>query len=279
MSSQDDQPPKPSNQLFQNLFVRREEQETIQAISAGLATIVTNAQRLLEDVRLLVESERYSSATFFLTTANEEIAKFYILIDCCRLDFSKYQSVLKRLCQAFYNHIAKHAYMEIVRHPNLRSMDRVKETWEIEVKKWWPASDPESGEPDMPHDTYFNREMPLYVDFIDFDQKWFAPEAATGKYLFEETSRLSESTESLRKLRDTSEVGLYKPECLSEFHDSLKDFYVTENTKTDEIIRLYQNAGKRIEAKVGIPGDMFEQSALCTWPLYPFAPLGSGTRR
>jgi len=259
--------------------VRRKEQETIDAISAGLAAIVTNAQRLLEDVRLLVESERYSSATFFLTTANEEIAKFYILIDCCRLDFSKYPCVLNRLCQAFYNHIAKHAYVEIVRHPNLRSMDRVKETWEIEVKKWWPARDPESGEPDMPHDTYFNREMPLYVDFIDYDQKWFTPGVATGKYLFEETSRLSESTENLRKLRDTSEAGLYKPECLSEFHDSLKDFYITEDTKTNDIIRLYQDAGKRIEAKLGIPMDMFEQSALCAWPLYRFVAQRFRTRR
>ena len=270
MSSRDARRPERGKQLFENLFVRRKGYETVETISAGLAAIVANGQRLLEDVRLLVESERYSSATFFLTTADEEMAKFYILIDCCRLDFSKHQSVLKHLCQAFYNHIPKHAYMEIVRHPNLRDMDRVKETWEIEVKKWWPASDPESGEPDMPHDTYFNREMPLYVDFIDFDQKWFTPEVNTGKCLFEGTSRLAESTESLRKLRDTSEAGLYKPECLSEFHDSLKDFYITEDTKTSDIIRLYQDAGKRIEAKLGIPMDMFEQSALCAWPLYCF---------
>ena len=270
MSSRDDRRPERGKQLFENLFVRRKGYETVETISAGLAAIVANGKRLLEDVRLLVESERYSSATFFLTTADEEMAKFYILIDCCRLDFSKHQSVLKHLCQAFYNHIPKHAYMEIVRHPNLRDMDRVKETWEIEVKKWWPASDPESGEPDMPHDTYFNREMPLYVDFIDFDQKWFTPEVNTGKCLFEGTSRLAESTESLRKLRDTSEAGLYKPECLSEFHDSLKDFYITEDTKTSDIIRLYQDAGKRIEAKLGIPMDMFEQSALYAWPLYCF---------
>lgn len=270
MSSRDDRRPEPWKQLFENLFVRRKDYETVETISAGLAAIVANAQRLLEDVSLLVKSERYSSATFLLTTANEEMAKFYILIDCCRLEFSKHQKVLKCLCRAFYNHIAKHAYMEIACHPNLRSMDRVKETWEIEVKKWWPARDPESGEPDMPHDTYFNREMPLYVDFIDFNQKWFTPEPNTGKYLFEETSRLSKSTENLRKLRKTSEAGLYKPECLSEFHDSLKDFCITENTKTNDIIRLYQDAGKRIEAKLGIPMDMFEQSALCAWPLYCF---------
>src|SRR3989338_726484 len=105
MSAPEDKPPVPWKQLFDSLFQERNDQETIHIISAGLIAILNNANRLMADVTLLAEAERYSTATFLLTTADEEMAKSYILIDMCRLDFQTYQSVLRRLCQAFYNHI------------------------------------------------------------------------------------------------------------------------------------------------------------------------------
>ena len=66
------------------------------------------------------------------------------------------------------NAVLKSAYIEIVRFPvEFRDMTHVKELWDVFIKRWWPSGY-ESGEPSFPHDTYFARQTPLYVDFIDF---------------------------------------------------------------------------------------------------------------
>lgn len=36
----------------------------------------------------------------------------------------------------------------------------------------------------MPHDTYFSREMPLYVDYIEYDQKWSIPSDDSESHYF-----------------------------------------------------------------------------------------------
>jgi hypothetical protein len=101
-------PPVPGELLYENLFIRRDDTETIETLSQGLQAVHLNAARLIKDVELLVSAERYASASFLLATADEEIAKFYILADMCRLDFSRHQSILKRLCQAFYSPCFSH---------------------------------------------------------------------------------------------------------------------------------------------------------------------------
>jgi AbiV family abortive infection protein len=273
MSGHNERRPEPGKQLFDNLFVRRSGDTTLDMLSAGLTAVLNNASRLIEDVALLADSRRYASAAFLLATANEEMAKSFILIDTCRLDFSRHQDVLKRLCRAFYNHITKYAYNKVVRRDGFVSMSHVKEIWDIGVTRWWPSSDPESGWPDMPHDTYVVREMPLYVDFIDPDQKWFVPATGTRKEAFEEflgTSDLSKSKEALERLCKTSEAGFYKPECLSILNETFKRCYITETTKTDEIGRLYEKVAERLERELGLSRTGFFASALHEWPLYHF---------
>ncbi len=56
----------------------------------------------------MVKAGRLSSAPFLITTARGELAKPTLLLDACMLDFSKHRSVLRKLCQAFYDHVAKH---------------------------------------------------------------------------------------------------------------------------------------------------------------------------
>ena len=104
------QPPKPGTKLFENLFTGLEHEETLKRISDGINAVITNAERLLQDVELLVKSDRYASSGFLLATADEEMAKVYILLDMCRLDFTKHENTLKHLCRAFYEHVAKFAY-------------------------------------------------------------------------------------------------------------------------------------------------------------------------
>lgn len=260
-------PPKPGVKLFENLFVGIRHEDTIKRISDGLFAINSNINRLIEDVELLVKSERYSSAAFLLATADEEMAKSYILLDMCRLNFSCHENTLKQLCRAFYNHVCKSAYIEIVRFPSdFRDMTNVKEVWDAETTRWWPSGY-ESGEPDMPHNSYFVREVPLYVDFVDFDQQWHIPQHDTGKYIFDANignDSLSKSKNMFDQLCKTAEVGLYSAECLSTFNEVFKDHYLSDKTKTEEIERLYLKVAKRLDI------EHFKNSALCEWPLYSF---------
>lgn len=174
MSKKHDKGPNAADVLFKNLFSEGLPDEPFEVIAAGIAASRCNAERLLSDVRYLVEAGRLSSARFLLTTAREEIAKSYILADTCRLDLEKHSSVLRGLCRAFYDHISKHAYLEVLAFPNIKSMSDAKVIWEIEVKRWWRA-EYETGEPDMPHDTYFDREFPLYIDYDDYGRCWVTP--------------------------------------------------------------------------------------------------------
>jgi AbiV family abortive infection protein len=269
-------PPVPGELLYENLFIRRDDTETIETLSQGLQAVHLNAARLIKDVELLVSAERYASASFLLATADEEIAKFYILADMCRLDFSRHQSILKRLCQAFYSHVAKHTYNQIIRLSNFRDMTHVKEIWGFKATRWWPSDDPESGEPDMPHETYFAREMPLYVDYIDYDQAWFVPEADTRQYIFTQSlgdSSLAQSQDASGRLDKTHKLGLCTPESLTALNQVFAKHYIGDKSSRKQIERLYEKLAQRIAEEMSVSPKAFWSSAICEWPLYHFTTM------
>lgn len=110
-------PPEPAKQLYQDLFENTTVGDLARVMAEGMQALVANIDRLLSDIELLVEAKRFASASFLLATADEELAKVFILLDACRLDPAKHFSVLVRLCCAFYNHIQKHAYNEVQAPP------------------------------------------------------------------------------------------------------------------------------------------------------------------
>ena len=271
--SQRAQPPERHKILYDQLFNRRTGAESLGVVSLGIGACASNTARLLEDVKLLVEMGSYASATFLTTTATEEIAKCYILIDACRLDLSRHQSVLQRLCHAFYDHFAKHAYYKIHRFPRVRTMEQVKQFWEAEVTRWWPGGDPESGEPDMPHSTYFHRELPIYVDFSDYSGTWIPPENTSHKYLFDESGGLNvlaSAAEMLDRIKKAEGLGLLAADCLSILNDTFRSLYITEATPFDNVRRLERRVAERIEQETGIPGKETLNSPITGWPLYHF---------
>jgi len=279
MTKKRTRPPEPAKQLFENLFVRRGRDETLTQLSEGLIAVAANADRLVKDALILLEAERYASAAFLLATADEEMAKSYILLDACRVDFSRHQNVLRRLCKAFYSHIAKDAYNKVARSSHFHNMPHVKDLWDLGITRWWPADSYDATVPDMPHQTYFKRQMPLYVDFIDQDQAWFTPQVDTSKSKFDQTimiggGALLESQAALERLRETSDAGLYSPEGLSILNEAFKKHYIKEDTSTKQISRLYEQVAQRIENELGIASERFYRSALHEWPLYHFVSQG-----
>ena len=107
-------PPLPRLILYKNLFTELDHSGTLNRISDGITAIINNVNRLLEDVEILAKSNKYASAGFLLTTADEETAKVYILLDMCRLDFIRHENYLKNLCRGFYDHVVKYAYKTIL---------------------------------------------------------------------------------------------------------------------------------------------------------------------
>ena len=169
-----DRQPSQAESLRNNLFHDYPTLKSFERLSVGLKASIDNSNRLISDTKVLINKGRYSSAKFLLTTAKEELAKTMILSDLCKLDIKKHENITKRLCSAFYNHVSKHAYYETVNHKNITSMDGFKIVWNNAIQKYWPSGY-ESGEPDMPHTTYFDRELPLYIDFINYYNQWFIP--------------------------------------------------------------------------------------------------------
>ena len=260
--------PAPWEILYKNLFVSN---NTFAILSDGFDVLLENIERLVKDANLLKDTDGYMTASFLGSTAREEMAKVHILIDACRLDFSRHESQLRRLCKAFYNHIAKYAYYNVLSLPKLSDMEEVKKIWENNVKKWWP-SDPESGEPDMPHHTKYLREMPLYVDYYDWDGCWYNPQSNKGNLL--KSARLytiEYAEEELNLFRITQNAGLYKEESLSIINEIYMKHYVNEKTKMDCIDSLYKNVADQIEKRLKIPQDKFIHSFISKWPLYHFA--------
>lgn len=277
MATNKDKKPIPGGLLYKNLFTVDEE-VTFKRISEGLKTFPDSAANLLEEARLLINANKTSRADFLITTAQEEIVKSYILLDACRIDFKKHESVLKKICAAFYSHIAKHAYYEIIRHNSsnlFKEMTKVKDCFTIAMKEWWPASGgAEDTEPDMPNDVFFKRDINLYSDFSDYDQMWITPHPDGQRFKFEHdiigNNPLEECEKLLKRIVDTRNAGLYEPSILKIMNGAFKKYYVRETTQSDEIINIYVDVSKKIESNYKILGSVFYSSALYEWPVYHF---------
>jgi AbiV family abortive infection protein len=221
--SDNNKAPNPSDLLFENLFIRRNRNSTLDVISKGLNCVAENAESLLHEAKILADSEKKARASFLVTTANEEIAKAYILLDICRLDFEKQQTILRRLCKAFYNHIAKYAYYKTIWRSTSAPIPwpRIVDFFKNDLKEWRPSESMD--EPDMPHDVYFDRESNLYVDFSDYAQTWVKPIPENPRQEFDIYSK---SRKSLDRLISSNQAGLFKVEVLDIFNEVFRTKYI-----------------------------------------------------
>jgi len=265
--------PNPADLLFQNLFEDCSSADSLALLSKGIIASRVNSDRLLTDVQYLIKQDRFCSARFLLTTAREEIAKAYILADACRLDFRKHQSVLRRLCRAFYDHVSKHAYMEVFDIMRSFSWTQAREIWDIETTRWWPAASPEDGEPDMPHDTYFGREYPLYVDYGDYDRRWLVPRDEEQKFIVEEMfgeTSVTRTQSVIDRWRQTEESGFCSPDVLAIVNSHFKKVYINDNVDLQVLTSLNERTVKAIASKTGKSLEEVTTSELMQLPIYDF---------
>ena len=270
-------PPKPGPSLYSNLFEHQDSGRSLETIEQGISAIIDNAARLLSDVDLLVSQGRFSSGRFLLTTAKEELGKAFISLDMCRLDFGKHESVLRRLAEAFYVHEAKQAYFNTLAFGGFASMDHVRRFWEAEIVRWWPSGDPESGVPDMPHATHFDRELPLYVDFSDYNGDWTLPSNQVDALHFEaigfkgKSSKATRVQSELERFQQARDYGLLTAESLADLNEEFSRHYFTGASSKEDLHRVYVRVAKRVRARLTVNTEQFFASVLMVWPLYHFA--------
>jgi AbiV family abortive infection protein len=258
----------PDRKLYENLFLNRSSEEIFRLLSEGILAFVANAERLHNDAQLLFNQASWTSGRFLLTTANEEMAKPYIFLDACRLDFSRHQNNLVRLCYAFYDHRYKYAYNNLLNNPNIQNLQDGMSEWFECIEKWIPYSDNEDVEPI--HETYFLREMPLYIDFIDHDQRWSTPKEDVAEYNYSMGVGILDSKSVLERLKKTQQFGLFSPIVLSLINENFKKHYLSETTADELLVNLHKKTAKRIENQTGILATTYQESSLNKIPLYHF---------
>jgi AbiV family abortive infection protein len=233
--------------------------------------MLDHAATLLDDAAILVDARRYERAEFLIATAQEEMGKAYMLIDMARVDLANRQETLHRLCRAFYDHVTKHVYFDLSAHEyaGIWELAHVKDAYRIGMRRWWRAA-PESGEPDMPHDTHFLREANLYVDFDSFSGTWAVPHLPSKAMLFESTlpTPLDDARKALAKLQATRTQRLFSAESLRTFNEHMKKLFIANQTATADLLALYQETGAALESALGLAASSFDKSELRNWPLY-----------
>jgi AbiV family abortive infection protein len=269
--------PSPANTLYENLFKNKDEKSIFRIISNGLNILPEHPKFLLEEATILLEKKRYTRADFIIATAEEEIAKSYILIDMCRLNFKKEEGPLRNLCKAFYSHITKYAYYKLIhkfREARLSDMSQVEGIFQNALIEWFPGGDIESGVPDLPGDVFFKRDINLYSDFDNYSQNWYIPEPEIQGIKFIKdvfnNNPIEECTKALHELMDTRDAGLFEMDALIILNDEFKKEYITGVTPVDNILSRYNRVGKNLKKQLDINEDVFEKSALREWPLYHF---------
>lgn len=267
------QPPIRYTELRRNLF--ENPADTFNLMSSGIEAVISNVEGHLQDAELLAEAKSYNTTDFLVGTAREEIGKLFILLDMCRIDFTRHQNIIVALCKAFYSHEKKHGYYELSHqsYPGIRNLQDAKKYFGYAIQRYWPT-DPESGEPDMPHDSYFYREMNLYVDFIDYDQAWSEPNRKLHALRYEEVTFLGTPLGDVRKTLETlkgdQKLGMFSPEALEVLNRHFSSTLFTEGTDTQKLSDAYQAVSKDIEGLLGVPSERFEKSMVHNWPLYSF---------
>lgn len=143
-----------------------------------------------------------------------------------------------------------------------------KNEWLESVEKWIPYSENEDAEPI--HETYFLREMPLYIDFLDHDQRWSTPKEDIAEYNYSMGGGILDSASALERLKKTQQSGLFSSDVLNLINENFKKHYFSETTSDEVLINLHKKTAKQIETQTSVSATTYQESSLHTIPLYHF---------
>lgn len=263
--------PPPGPALFDSLFLKS--RDPIELVHEGVEALIINAERLFDDSLLLAESGRALSAKFLANVMVEEIGKIFILMDMIKLDFTKYENKLRRLCGGFYSHGVKHSYVTLNLEFKLADMKEAEAAFNT-VKPNWIQGDYESGEPDMPNLWTTQREWSLYVDLFADSHQWFVPDSSGAFNGGDEFTIRYVYGKYLDKITEAAKKGHFEIAILRNYHEVFSQHYFSEASDVKELI----TTASEFISKSGLPlpnglstfWNYRAASPLLNWPLYHF---------
>ena len=248
-------------------------------LSEGIEAAHWNATRLVRDAEILAAKGAYASAAFLRAIADEEVAKVYMLLDMARVDFLKHSNIVRQLCKSYYDHIAKAVYIYISRHADLpgfagRGMAEVQRAVEREKVRYWEGGD-ESGEPDMPHESVLYRELNLYSDYSEWEEKWCLPCDSSGRWQVSGEgsvfghSPLDDTKESLEQLREAEAAALFAARSLGVIHRIYSPVFVDCRTTNRKLGELEERCMEELRSiGLTLSEELCKSFVLRPWPLY-----------
>ncbi len=273
--------PNRDDEFFERMFAHGNQDRSLALIAGGLSAILDHVGELLAEVECLVDHERFARARFLISTADEELGKCHVLLDCARLDVQVHESALKKLSRAFYDHVDKYAYMRLWRFAGSGRfpwwrMDEALKVFNVDRVKFWKATgqaEEPPDEPDMPHDTYFSREMNLYVDLLESGAWWAAPAADPyARHQFESLNgefELRNQTKSHLDALDTLRKGqAITAQALLVLNSIWAKNYVNRDTPREKLDALWRKTAKAVSGVCSLNEGALLASPLCFWPCY-----------
>lgn len=271
--------PNRAKRLFDMLFVDCDQERCLAVIADGLPVILNHVAALVGEAECLVQGKKFARARFLLATADEELGKCHVLLDCARLDVAKHQSSLLKLSEAFYDHIDKYAYTRLWRTGLPKafswwSTDDALRMFNVERVRFWKASVASDGsvdEPDMLHDTHFTREMNLYVDMLD-NHDWSVYRPEYGEHEFDHIharfERRAQTKEHLGAFHLLVEGGALGKDGLRAMNTVWRGNYIDRRAERAQVDALWERTAEAVSAVSALTPKQVLNSPLCFWPCY-----------
>jgi len=151
------------------------DQNFFSTVSEGLTSILENSNRIAEDALKLAEDKRMEGHEILRGIAQEEIAKFFILLDAVRCDRTNSRQFSIQLWRS-NDHLAKGIYANVYDF-NLATFGELKEYIDNNRKEFY-LDGFEGAEYIFPNSILFDRERKIYVDYVETDEgyEWWMPE-------------------------------------------------------------------------------------------------------
>ena len=240
-------------------------------LSEGMPLIVDNAVSLDETAHRLYREKEFRASEIMQRFAEEEAAKFLILIDFvrCPRDSDRRAQVLKR----FYDHVEKRVYAMTSSYPRIASFRELSELVDSECRSYY-LDGPNWVDWIFPNSISANREQAIYVDYVrDItdaagEYHWTTPTdplSFSSQYVTPDCVKLS---------RALSEAGASSPDGLAEIANVWRQFEPEPDTNREELRDLILHTLNRLaRSGLGTPDESTTQFIVSCWsfPLWPLS--------
>jgi AbiV family abortive infection protein len=200
-------------------------------ISNGLQLVSKNVDRLYEGTTLLAELKRYHAGRVLAKIAEEEAAKFLILIDAVRCPKQPSKRLAVQL-QRFNLHLAKGLYAKASMYRPTR-LGQLQEYVDLDRKEFY-LDGPNGVDWIFRNEVIDGRESTFYVDYVRHDDghRWADPTE------FEDLLFGAPEPALVRTMRSLQGAGISTPEALATVAELWRATPIGPETHCTEIFAL-----------------------------------------